>query len=277
MKWHTSGNLRFLTFDVFERHFPVYCVATTRVGGCSTGAYASLNLGSGTGDDPAAVRENRARLGAIAGAPEDRLTFGRQVHGNNVAVVDPSLVGSGSAGGVESIPDTDAMVTDVPEAPLVVLVADCCTVALYDPVNKSIGLAHAGWRGTAAGIAASLVEEMAGRFGSDPGELLAGIGPSIGRCCYEVGEDVLERFGGSFPRLVDQVFDGSRNGKAFLDLQRANRLILASAGVRDDRIETAGLCTACRTDLFYSHRTEHGRTGRSGVLITLRDVAGDIY
>lgn len=277
MKWLAAGNLRFLTFDVLESHGSVTCVATTRVGGCSTGQYASLNLGTGTGDDPSAVYENRARLSAMVGVPEDRLTFGRQVHGNNVAVVSETLVGSGAGGALASIPDTDAMVTDVPDAPLVVLVADCCPVALYDPVNKSVGLAHAGWRGTAAGIAASLVEEMAGRFGSGPGDLLAGVGPSIGRCCYEVGEDVVEHFGDSYPQIVGQVFGGSRNGKAFLDLQRANRLILRSAGVEDDRIETAGLCTACRTDLFYSHRAEHGRTGRSGVLITLHDATTRVY
>jgi hypothetical protein len=207
----------------------------------------------------------------ITGAFPDLLTFGRQVHGTNVAVVEGNTIGSGGLDPGTAIPDTDALATGIPDVPLVVLVADCCAVTVYDPANRAIGVAHAGWRGTVAGIASALVGRMSERFGSDPGDLVAGIGPSIGSCCYEVGGEVVERFTESWPNLADRILARATGRKTKLDLPEANRLILVGAGVREDNIETAGLCTACRTDWFYSHRAEHGNTGRFGVLVMLHD------
>ena len=276
MNSHTVGPLQYFTFNILDKFKDVTCCTTTRVGGVSTGPFASLNLGMRSGDDAAAVRDNRAQLSLMTNAFPDLLTLGRQVHSNNVAVVTGSTIGSGAIDPDTAFPDTDAMVTNIPDVPLVVLVADCCSISLYDPVNNAIALAHAGWRGTGAGIAAAAVSKMTGEFGSSPADLVAGIGPSIGPCCYEVGKEVLERFKKTYPDLVDEVFDLSDDKYKF-DLQKSNRLILTTAGVPDDRIETAGLCTSCRTDLFYSHRAENGNTGRFGALIMLHDRTHRIY
>jgi YfiH family protein len=270
MNSHTIAQLQFLTFDIFENYKNVTCCTTTRVGGVSAGPFTSLNLGMRSGDDTRAVRDNRAQLSLMTNAFPDLLTFGRQVHGDNVAVVTGSTIGSGATETETPIPDTDAMVTNIPDVPLVVLVADCCSVSLYDPVNNAIALAHAGWRGTAAGIAAAAVSKMGDEFGSNPSELVSGIGPSIGACCYEVGEEVFKSFKKTFPDIADKVFV-DYGDKFKLDLPKSNRLILETAGVSENNIETAGLCTSCNTDRFYSHRAEHGNTGRFGALIMLHD------
>jgi YfiH family protein len=277
MKSNTIGSLQYFTFDIFDQHKSVTCVITTRIGGTSSGPFASLNLGARSGDDPSAVRDNRAQLSMLTNGFPDLLTFGRQVHGSDVAVVTGSTIGSGATDADSALPDTDAMVTDMPDVPLVVLVADCCSVSLYDPAKNAVGVAHAGWRGTVAGIAAAAVNKMVDQFQSRPEDLLVGIGPSIGRCCYEVGSEVCDRFSVSFPDLADRVFDRPGDRNARFDLQEANRLILSSVGVDDDRIEVAGLCTSCRTDLFYSHRAEDGNTGRFGALIMLHDRTHRVY
>ncbi len=277
MNSRTVGPLEYFTFDILDDYKNLTCFATTRVGGVSGGPFASLNLGMRSGDDPAAVRDNRAQLSLMTNAFPDLLTLGRQVHGSSVAVVTGPTIGSGATDVDTAFPDTDGMVTNIPDVPLVVLVADCCSISLYDPVKNIIGLAHAGWRGTASGIAAAAVHKMADEFGSSPSDLVAGIGPSIGPCCYEVGKEVLEHFSTRYPDLVDQVFDDSGDNKFKLNLQKSNRLILTNTGVPGDRIETAGMCTSCSTNLFYSHRAENGNTGRFGALIMLHDRTHRIY
>ena len=276
MDSRSVGTLRYYTFSQLDGFANVTCCTTTRLGGVSEGCFESLNLGISSGDDPLAVRDNRAQLSLITGAFPDLLTFGRQVHGSNVAVVSGPEIGSGAVEFGNAIPDTDAMVTNVPDVPLVVLVADCCSISLYDPVHGAIALAHSGWRGTAAGVAAAAVAKMSAEFGSDPADMLAGIGPCIGPCCYEVGQEVLESFDKTRPDITDEVFADS--GDRFkLDLPLSNRLILEAAGISVRNIETAGLCTSCNTDLFYSHRAENGRTGRFGTLIMLHDRTHRIY
>jgi YfiH family protein len=272
---HTVGSLQFFTYDALSEHDRISCVITTRVGGLSTAPFEALNLGLRCGDDPDVVIDNRAQLSLLTGALPDLLTFGRQVHGRHVAVVTGELIGGGACELDSAIPDTDAMVTDIPDVPLVVLIADCVAVSLYDPVKHAIGLAHAGWRGTAAGIVSATVEKMKEAFGSNPEDLLAGIGPSIGPCCYEVGSEVAARFRESYPDTCDRALSESHSAggdtRTHLDLWTANRLQLTGAGVRDDRVEIAQVCTSCHTDLFYSHRAERGRTGRFASLIMLHD------
>jgi len=272
---HTIESLGVFAFGSFSEFDRVSCVTTTRVGGLSAGPYAALNLGARCGDEPQVVLDNRAQLSAVTGAFPDLLTFGRQVHGSRISVVTGDLIGSGAIDAETAISDTDAMITNIPDVPLVVLVADCCAVSLYDPVNSVVAVAHAGWRGTVAGIAAAAVAAMTDTFGSDPADLVAGVGPSIGPCCYEVGEEVVDAYTAGYPDSVDRVFD--RNDKLTFDLWEANRLQLWAAGVLAHRIEVAELCTSCRTDLFYSHRAENGKTGRFGSLIMLHDRTHRVY
>jgi YfiH family protein len=198
---------------------------TTRRGGVSEGPYASLNLGLWTDDDAGRVRDNRERVRAAVGA--ERLAQGRQVHGTRV-VVD-----------AEGIEEADGQVTTVPGVAAMVLVADCLPVALAGP--ERVGMVHVGWRGLAAGILDGGVEAT--------GAVAAAIGPGIGPCCYEVGDDVRAVFGTREPTL---------------DLKAIARARLEAAGVRD--IHDCGLCTSCDAERFFSHRRDRGVTGRQAGL-----------
>jgi YfiH family protein len=164
----------------------------TRLGGASRGPFATLNVGHTVGDDETAVAENHARIFSHLGLTCDRVVTARQVHGNRVAVVT-----AGDAGRV--IPTTDGLVTDTPGLALMLRFADCQPILLYDPVHHALGLIHAGWRGVAEGIAYRAVETMQAAFGSRPQELLAGLGPAIGSCCYTVGHKVAAVMGYALP------------------------------------------------------------------------------
>jgi purine-nucleoside/S-methyl-5'-thioadenosine phosphorylase / adenosine deaminase len=270
---HDRQGVRVHTFESFDAHEDVIAFVTTRAGGESVGPYASLNLGMQSGDDPAVVERNRARVAALAGAPA--FVLGKQVHGKRVAVVP-----DGYSGG--AFDDTDALITTAARTPLAVLTADCAAVFLFDPENRAIGIAHAGWRGAVAAIAALTVARMGDEFDTDPADLIAAIGPSIGPCCYEVGAEVMDAFSDANAEMAEEIlvdpelasagsFRASVNeGRKHLDLWRANELMLIAAGVREDAIEVSRLCTVCRRDVFYSHRAEKGITGRFAGVIALR-------
>lgn len=241
--------------------FPAGALAvfSTRLGGISRPPYATLNVGAHVGDDPAAVEENRRRLAAAVGLP-DRWATVRQVHGSAVLRI-------AALPGGEPLGSGDALITDRRGLPLAIFTADCAAVYIYDPVRRAIGLAHAGWRGTAAGIAARTVAAMTEAYGTTPGDCYAAVSPAIGGCCYEVDEAVVGRMR-HFPWLERSVRE-VRPGHWRLDLWQANRLQLVDAGLAPDRIAVSGLCTACHTDLFYSHRAEVGCTGRQAALLAL--------
>jgi YfiH family protein len=215
-----------------------YAVAfSTRRGGVSEGAYASLNLGRLTEDEPERVEENRRRLCAEVGADEERLTLNRQRHSATVHRSHPGRRGEPG----------DGLWTDEPGVPMLKLTADCVPIALARTEGEpALALLHAGWRGLAEGIVAAGVSALGG------GRLAAAVGPAIGPCCYEVGTEVAELFDADLLR--------GRN----LDLWSAAERALIAAGVAE--VERFDLCTACGADLFFSHRREEGRTGRQGVI-----------
>jgi polyphenol oxidase len=223
----------------FDPPGPVHGFSTRR-GGISVPPYASLNLGLNTDDSPGAVEENLRRFCAAMGIRRERIAFTKQVHGDGVLAV--------RAPGVYE--DTDALVTDVPGLILAVQVADCVPVFLFDPVRKAAGMVHAGWKGSALDIAVKTVVRMSESFGSRPETLQACIGPSIGPCCYEVGAEAAERFPSDF-------VDGNK-----LDLWRYNYQSLVRYGLTGGNVSVSGLCTACHSDWFFSHRAGGGKTGR---------------
>ena len=232
----------------------------TRHGGCSPDPWTTLNLGGTVGDDPTRVRENRKRaLLALERAPESIYDVW-QVHGVDVAIAESPRP-----------PETphlqaDTILTNIPGITLMMRFADCVPIFLHDPVRKVAGIVHAGWMGTVRGTIRVAVEAMQTRFGSMPGDILAGIGPSIGPDHYEIGPDVVaqvrQAFGPSAYRLLTD-----HAGVTHFDLWAANRLTLEEAGVQ--QIELSGLCTACHSGDWYSHRAERGRTGRFGAIIAL--------
>jgi YfiH family protein len=230
---------------------------TTRHGGVSRGRYGTLNLSMSVQDDELAVDENKRRLaGAFASNPEALLTT-RQIHGNGVVEVREEWWTA------DASPRADALITDRPGALLMQRFADCVPILFADARSRAVGLAHAGWRGTVLNVAAATVEALTTSYGMKPDDLVVGIGPSIGPCCFEVGTDVAEKFSGE-PGVVL-----SHESRPHVDLWEANRLALVAAGVAPEAIEIAAVCTRCNPDDYFSHRALGYPAGRFGGVIGL--------
>jgi len=244
---------------------------STRQGGVSLAPYATLNLGASVGDDPAAVEENRRRFFGNFGVESSQVVRVKQVHGEGVLTVTEDLVSRRGFPGVllDERYEYDALVTNLPDLALVVSTADCLPLLIHDPVRGAVAAVHAGWRSTAKRIAARALGAMATAYGTDPKDCRVAIGPGIRGCCYEVGDEVTKAMAVALPTWEAHA-EGTRPDHWRLDLAGINRALLEAAGVRARRIADVGLCTACRTDLFFSHRAEKARTGRMMNLILLR-------
>ena len=257
MPFQDNGAIRYFQFDLF--HDLTHAVFTRR-GGLSPDPWASLNLGGTVGDDPQRVRENRLRaLSAIQLDPA--LVYDVwQVHGVDVVITD--------AARLPEIPHqrADVILTAKPGLTLMMRFADCVPILLHDPVRGVAGIAHAGWMGTVRGVVRAMLEAMQTRFGCKPADIRAGIGPSIGPDHYEIGPDVVAQVRQAFGPAANSLLE-VRGRSTYFDLWSANRLHLEKAGVT--QIEVAGLCTACHTEDWFSHRAEKGRTGRFGAVIAL--------
>ncbi len=222
----------------------------TRLGGTSRAPWASLNVGGTVGDDPQAVQDNLQRMYDALELDSER----------DVVVANERVPGR------KWLARADGMIPDQPGVPLAMRFADCVPVLFYDPVRHAIGIAHAGWRGTVSQVVVSTLRAMRAAYGTDPTDVQAAIGPSIGPDHYEVGPEVVEAVKTSFGDTTDLIRTSPDN-KTYLDLWAANRLALERAGV--ERIEVAGISTASNTAEFFSHRAEAGRTGRFGAIIAL--------
>ncbi len=236
---------------------------STRLGGLST-AYGGhdLNLGFTKDDDPVAVRANRELfLRAVSGDAAARMVTVRQVHGTLVKRVTAGEDGLTSDDG-RALVEADALMTQTPGVMLGIQAADCVPVLVADTRLRVVAGFHAGWRGTAAGIVALGVETMMEEFGCDAGDLVGAVGPSIGACCYAVGEEVRGEFEARFGYAAELFSEGMK-----LDLWEANRRQLVGAGLSADRVTVIGECTACaRVEgrrKYFSHRDERGFTGRA--------------
>jgi YfiH family protein len=257
-----------LRFQHLERAGGIVHGVFTREGGTSRGPWATLNVSASVGDNPEHVRANRARIAAALGFPPDAVVTTQQVHGDRpIAAEEVNRTGDALEG--------DILAIGRPGWLLLMKFADCVPLVLWDPRRGCGALAHAGWRGTALGVVARAVRFLATRYGSNPDDILVGIGPAIGPCCYEVSDEVaaaVERAvadvardnGKPSPSLVLTRRGGPR---PFLDLAEANRLQLVLAGVPPDHVALARICTACHADRFFSHRASGGRTGRFAVVL----------
>jgi hypothetical protein len=264
-----KGGLKFFTFSHMESSGIITHGFTTRTGGVSTGFYDSLNTSFNVGDNDLNVRSNRDLACRALGINPLHLVSGSQVHGAGIRVVEECDMGKGALSYEDSLPDTDALITGLRGLPLSSYYADCVPIFLLDPVRKVAALAHAGWKGTVLKIGLKVVERMTEVFHTDPSDCLAGIGPSIGPCCYEVDEPVMSQFQMAFSHC-EQFFEAVSSGKWKLNLWEANRHTLLTAGLKTVNISTAGLCTSCNKDLFFSYRAQKGRTGRMASLIMLK-------
>ena len=263
------NNLWLGKFDIFPSDLFVHGIST-RHGGVSQGAYDSLNLGLHVEDEKEAVLENRRRFCRMAGAVPERTATCQQVHGDRVMRITAGEAGAGFADYGGAIPDTDALITNEPGVPLMLFFADCTPILLADPVKKAVGLAHGGWKGTVKSIAAKTVAAMVREFGSNPADMLAAIGPSIGSCCYQVGESVASQFREAFPEFAGEILAARQEGSTYLDLQLCNTRQLENAGLKRENIANACTCTACNSRQFFSYRADNGKTGRIAAIIGVK-------
>lgn len=239
---------------------------TTRLGGVSEGYLSSLNLGTQRGDTRENVLENYRRLACAMDFSVDDMVFSRQVHGDFVARVGRGNCGEGLR--IEAPEGRDGLMTDEPNVVLTVFSADCTPILLYDPVRRAIAAVHAGWRGTALGIAARAVERMREEFSCRAEDLRAAIGPCIGKCCFETDADVpeamLREIGNDAQRFIEP-----RGEKYYVDLKGLNALHLRRAGV--GCVEISSECTACLPERYWSHRRTRGHRGAQAAVIFLRE------
>jgi purine-nucleoside/S-methyl-5'-thioadenosine phosphorylase / adenosine deaminase len=273
MEWRERDGVRWLEADLGGGR----AAFTTRAGGVSEAPFDSLNLGLLTDDASEAVAENRRRLAAALSFPPERIVFARQVHGAKL-IAHPrpspstplrcslSIFDREKEQRKVEVPEADGHVVAAPGVAALVFVADCLPVALSGP--GGVAMLHCGWRGLAAGIVAAGAEAV--------GATDAAIGPGIGPCCYEVGEEVLAAFAGLGEGIAAADRAEGPNGddisaRRRLDLPEVARRLLAEAGV--ERVESAALCTSCEPGLFFSHRRDAGRTGRQAGLAWIPEKA----
>jgi YfiH family protein len=264
---HQQQDLLWLTSPLLDGCGAIAHGFSTRKGGVSKAPWDSLNLRMGCPDAPEALRENYRRFCAVTGADLERVVLSRQVHETTVRVCTAADAGKGLWR--ERDYTADALVTNEPDLPLLVFSADCGILLLHDPVTRSVGAVHAGWRGCAAGIVEKAVRTMAAAYGAKPGDILAAIGPCIGQCCFETDGDVpeamLAALGDEAAACVER-----RGAKYHVDLAGLNRQWLLRAGVLPSHIDAADLCTACHTDLFWSYRKMGDARGAQAAMIALR-------
>ena len=262
-----KDSLIWLTSPLLDGYPGIHHGFSTRQGGVSAPPLDALNLGISRGDDPAAVRENYRRFCAAIGEDDRHAVLSQQTHTANVRRVTAEDAGKGL-----TVPrdytDVDALITNEANLPLTVFSADCGIILLYDPEHHAVGAVHAGWRGCAAGILQKTVEAMSAAFGSDPAAMLAAIGPCIGQCCFETDADVPDAMRAALGNTADQYVQ-RKGAKFHVDLAGLNRQWLLKAGVLPAHIAVSSLCTACRRDLFWSHRKMGDARGAQVAMISL--------
>jgi polyphenol oxidase len=258
MPFHEKNGLRFYSFDIFSP--AVKQAVFTRRGGVSPSPWASLNLGGSVGDAAEHVTENRLHVFNSMGCDPVSIHDVWLIHSTNIVYADaPRSLEEPAA-------KADILFTNRPGVTLLMRFGDCVPILFHDPVEKVIGIAHAGWVGTLNGVVKAAVEGMRSQYGCKPENIVAGIGPSIGVDHYEVGADVISQFQQSHG-ASDRILQ-TRNGSTYLDLWAANEIQLHNAGIM--QVQVSGICTACHVDDWFSHRAEKGKTGRFGALIALQ-------
>jgi len=259
----TQQGIPFYRSRAFSAYPQLKQAIFTRNGGISRRPFQSLNLSYSVGDDPASVEHNFAAGCAAIEVPPGQTATCYLVHGADVLTVTRQnrqpVMGY-----------ADGLITAEPGIFLYMRFADCTPLLFFDPIRQVVGLTHAGWRGTMQNVAGATVNAMA-NLGSNPADVIAVIGPAIGPCCYEVGAEVMDAAAVVFEQPGRLFRRNGRAGHAHFDMWAANRQQLATAGV--NQIIQSGICTACHTQEFFSHRAEHGQTGRFGVILGLTGVA----
>lgn len=291
MRQKSKAQTEYLTFENIEKTGIVEHLFTTRTGGVSKGIFSTMNLSFTRGDEEACVLENYRRIAEILGCEAKDMVASHQTHTTNIRRVTAADKGKRVVvpGDYE---DVDGLICNEPGIALATFFADCVPLYFVDPVNKAIGLAHSGWRGTVAQMGSCVVRAMEAEFGSRPENLVVAIGPSICRDCYEVSEDVAEEFrrladseeAGAVLREIEAngcyarkdgrkpelVIAGQREGKYQLDLWLANLMILRLSGIPLKQIAVTDVCTCHNPEYLFSHRASDGKRGNLAAFLMLK-------
>lgn len=265
---NNKNGVTYITFPLLEKTGLVNHLFSTRIGGVSEGKYASMNLSFNNGDNREAVLENYRRLCECVDIDIKNLVLSRQTHTDNVKVVSLEHCGTGIF--KDSFSDIDGLITNERGVALVTQYADCTPLVFLDPVKKVIATSHAGWRGTVKEIGKKTVQKMESQFGCNPNDIIAGIGPCIGNCCYEVDDPVYNELIKLKYLNLNQILTPKDNGRYMLDLVEANKQILINAGVNPNNIDCSDICTCCNADVLHSHRASKGERGNLALIIALK-------
>ncbi|WP_243126571.1 peptidoglycan editing factor PgeF [Clostridium sp. HBUAS56010] len=266
-----KNHVPYLSFPMLEQTGMVKHGFSTKMGGVSQGKFATMNFTFTRGDNPEHVLENYRRMGKALDVNPERMVLSYQTHTTNVRQVTESDAGKGIVKERE-YKDVDGLITNVPGITLVTFYADCVPLYFLDPVHRAIGLSHSGWRGTVNRMGEVTVKKMKEAFGTEPEDLIACIGPSICKTCYEVGTEVAEEFKNGFQeKYWGDILEQKKNGKYLLDLWRANEIILLEAGLKKERIQVTDICTHCNSDYLFSHRTTGNERGNLAAFLCVSE------
>ena len=265
-----GATLPLLKFHILEETGIVEHCFTTRAGGVSEGIFSSLNLSYTRGDQKDAVDENYRRLAQALGVAPGDFVLSDQTHTTNVLRVGTSDKGCGVTR-PRPYTDVDGLITNEPGVVLSTFFADCVPLYFVDPVHRAIGMSHSGWRGTVHRMGEVTLQAMAREFGSRPEDVIAAVGPSICRSCYEVSEDVADEFKREFPDIIPDILDEKGGGKYQLDLWKCNEHILLDAGILPENLAVTNLCTCCNPTLLFSHRASGGKRGNLGAFLYIKE------
>lgn len=258
-----------LEFPLLEETGIVKHCFSTRMGGCSSGIFKSMNLSYTRGDKVECVDENYRRIAAVLDVEPNDFVCTDQTHTTNVLRVGKEEKGYGVTR-QKPYTDIDGLITNEPGVVLSTFYADCVPLYFVDPVKKAIGLSHSGWRGTVERMGKKTLEAMNEAFGTNPGDVIAAIGPSICQSCYEISEDVALHFYEEFQGHGDEILINKGNGKYQLDLWKTNEIVLLEAGITKEHLAVTNICTCCNDKLLFSHRASNGQRGNLGAFLCLR-------
>ncbi len=270
MNLNIKDAVGYLTFKELEKYPFINHAFSTRLGGVSKGPYKSMNLRFNCDDERGNVLENYKIFCNAAGFDYNSLVLTDQTHTCNIRKVTKQDMGIGLIKPQNKF-DVDGLITNEVGVTLVTFHADCVPIFIIDKVKRVIALLHAGWKGTVNGIASNAINIMKSEYGCNAEDIVCGIGPSISKCCYEVSEDVFNKFT-NIPNInVEDIYYVGENGKHFLDLNNTNKLILKSEGVKEENIFISDLCTRCNHDLLISHRKTGAIRGVMAAMMCIRD------
>ncbi|MCI8310993.1 MAG: peptidoglycan editing factor PgeF [Lachnospiraceae bacterium] len=269
MQLKQKGEVPYFVFPNLEKTHLVRHGFSTRFGGVSKGHLSEMNLSYTRGDNPEYVTENFCRMADAIGFLPESLVLSQQTHTTNIRLVTKEDKGKGFTKPLD-YENIDGLITNVPGLTLATFYADCVPLFFVDPVSRSIGLSHAGWRGTLKRMGAKTVAQMVREFHTEPEHLRVAIGPSICQDCYEVSEEVAAEFKKEFARYADErLVYRTKEGKYHLNLWRANEIALLEAGVRQKYLSVTNVCTCCNPDKLFSHRASHGMRGNLAAFLQL--------